>query len=331
MSQLCYTYLDMERNGAEYICTEKDSGMLLKEILHHRLKISSRLMKSLKVKGGIFLNGERAGVRHKVAAGDAVAVVYPEEESYFEPQDIPLDVVYEDEDLLVVNKQAGLIVHPTHNFMDGTLANALAFRMQQQGKVYKPRFVNRLDMYTSGLIIVGKNAHCQDVLTRMMAENRVEKKYLAIVHGIVKEQGTVDHPIDKDPNHKARRMVTENGYPSVTHYRPVETFDTPVLEEVSGPSFSGIKGYSLLELKLDTGRTHQIRVHMTHIGHPLVGDELYAQLYGYGKDPEWMPRQALHAAFLSFEHPADGRTLELTADIPKDMQDCLTLLKEKSC
>ncbi len=321
----------MKANGTEYICTEKDEGMLLKEILHHRLKISSRLMKSLKVKGGIFLNGERAGVRHRVSAGDAVAVVYPQEESYFEPQDIPLNVVYEDEDLLVVNKQAGLIVHPTHNFMDGTLANALAFRMQQQGMRYKLRFVNRLDMNTSGLIIVGKNAHCQDFLTRQMAENKVTKKYLAIVHGIVPEAGTVDLPIDKDPDHKARRMVTPDGYPSVTHYRPLETFDAPALEEVLGPSFSGIRGYSLVELKLDTGRTHQIRVHMTHIGHPLVGDELYAQLYGYDKNPEWMPRQALHAVSLEFTHPADGRVLEFTSDIPKDMQDCLTLWREKSC
>ena len=301
--------------------------MLLKEILHHRLKISSRLMKSLKVGGGIFLNGERAGVRHKVRPGDTVSVVYPQEESWFEPQDIPLDVVYEDEELLVVNKQAGLIVHPTHNFLDGTLANALAFRMQQQGKVYKPRFVNRLDMNTSGLIIVGKNAHCQDFLSREMAENRVVKKYLAIIHGIVSEPGTVDLPIDKDPDHKARRMVTESGYPSVTHYRPLEVFDTAPLEELSGPEFTGIPGYSLLELRLDTGRTHQIRVHMTHIGHPLAGDELYAQLFGYDKLPDWMPRQALHAAHLEFTHPKDGRQLSFDAPLPEDMLNCLKMLK----
>ena len=315
------------KNGTEYICTEKDSGLLLKEILHHRLKISSRLMKSLKVKGGIFLNGEKAGVRHRISAGDVVSVVYPEEESYFEPQDIPLDVVYEDEDLLVVNKQAGLIVHPTHNFMEGTLANALAYRMQQQGISYKLRFVNRLDMNTSGLIIVGKNAHCQDFLTREMAENRVVKKYLAIVHGIVEEPGTIDLPIDKDPGHKARRIVTPDGYPSVTHYRPLEVFDVHLPEEKEEQG--SICGYSFLELKLDTGRTHQIRVHMTHIGHPLVGDELYGQLYGYDTDPEWMPRQALHAAHLEFSHPADGRLVSLDAPVPQDMQSCLEMLRKQ--
>ena len=316
----------MENKGTSYKCTEKDAGLLLKEVLRQRIGLSSRFMKSLKAGGGILLNGEHAGVRHRVAAGDVVSVVYPQETACFEPQDIPLDVVFEDDDLLVVNKQAGLIVHPTHNFLDGTLANALAFRMQQQGTVYKPRFVNRLDMYTSGLMIVAKNSHCQDFLSKQMAENKVVKKYLAIVHGVVLKAGTVDLPIDKDPNHKARRMVTEDGYPSVTHYRPLKVFEDPAVEEVLDPGHAGIKGYSLVELKLDTGRTHQIRVHMTHIGHPLVGDELYAQLYGYSVDPEWMPRQALHAAHLEFIHPSSGSLAAFDAPLPSDMQSCLEKL-----
>ena len=146
----------MERPDISYNCTPADEGLLVKEILRLRLKLSSHLLKKIKPLGGIMLNGERCGVRHRVKAGDVVSVRYPEETSYFEPQNIPLDIVYEDEDLLVVNKQAGLIVHPTHNFPDGTLANALAFRMQQTGEVFKPRFVNRLDMNTSGLLIVAK-------------------------------------------------------------------------------------------------------------------------------------------------------------------------------
>jgi len=310
-------------NSIEYKCTEKDEGLLLKEIVRQRLKISSHLMKKIKVQGGITVNGGRAGIRLRVRAGDIVSVNYPDEESYFEPQDIPLDVVYEDRDLLVVNKQAGLIVHPTHNFQDGTLANALVFRMQQQGEKYKPRFVNRLDMNTSGLLIVGKNAHCQDLLTHEMAADRVVKQYYAIVHGIVEEPGTIDLPIDKDPNHKARRMVIEGGYPSVTHYWPVENFDI----DCGG----SIRGFSLVRLKLDTGRTHQIRVHMCHIGHPLLGDELYAQLYGYDAVPEYMPRQALHAFALEFAHPADGHVLSLSVPLPPDMEACLAMLKEGTC
>ncbi len=310
----------MERPDISYNCTASDEGLLVKEILRLRLKLSSHLLKKIKPLGGIMLNGERCGVRHRVKAGDVVSVRYPEETSYFEPQDIPLDVVYEDEDLLIVNKQAGLIVHPTHNFPDGTLANALVFRMQQTGEAFKPRFVNRLDMNTSGLLIVAKNAHCQDFLSNEMAADRVDKIYTAIVHGITEPSGTIDLPIMKDPDHKARRMVSPEGYPSVTHYKTLETFNIKDTGQ--------IPGYSLVELKLDTGRTHQIRVHMTHIGHPLVGDELYAQLYGYAEDPEWMPRQALHAGSLSFAHPADGHTVSVSARPPKDMLDCLSLLRK---
>ena len=310
----------MKNADISYNCKETDEGLLVKEILRLRLKLSSHLLKKIKPLGGILLNDERCGVRHRVKAGDVVSVIYPEETSYFEPQDIPLDVVYEDADLLIVNKQAGLIVHPTHNFPDGTLANALAFRMQQTGEVFKPRFVNRLDMNTSGLLIVAKNARCQVFLSNEMAADRVDKIYTAIVHGITEPSGTIDLPILKDPNHKARRMVSPEGYPSVTHYKTLETFD---LKDTGQ-----LQGYSLVELKLDTGRTHQIRVHMTHIGHPLVGDELYAQLYGYDQDPEWMPRQALHAGSLSFAHPADGRRVGFTADMPEDMHDCLALLRK---
>ena len=309
----------MDKADISHKCTSQDEGLLVKEILHHRLRISSHLMKKLKVRGGISLNGAPAGVRLRVKAGDVVGVKYPEEESYFEPQDIPVDVVYEDDDLLIVNKQAGLIVHPTYNFPDGTLANAISWRMKERGERYKLRFVNRLDMYTSGLLIISKNAHCQDFIVREMAENRVEKRYLAIVHGIIDSPGTVDLPIDRDPNHKARRTVTEGGYPSVTHYTPLEVFNCGGEGE--------IKGYSLVELKLDTGRTHQIRVHMTHIGHPLVGDELYAQLYGYYENPSWMPRQALHAAKLSFRHPADERLVSFEAPMPEDMKNCIEYIK----
>ena len=153
------------------------------------------------------------------------------------------------------------------------------------------------------------------------------------MHGIVKKEATVDLPIDKDPDHKARRMVTPEGYPSVTHYRPLEVFDIPKEASIGGvfPAEEGsIPGYSLVELKLDTGRTHQIRVHMTHLGHPLAGDEMYGQLYGYSKDPEWMPRQALHAAALEFEHPKDGRHMSFSAPLPSDMQKALKLLEISS-
>ena len=303
-----------------YNCIEIDDGLLLKEILHHRLKISSHLMRKLKVQGGIFLNGKVENVRRRVKIGDIVSLKYPEETSYFEPQNIPIDVVYEDSDLLIVNKPAGLIVHPTYNFPDGTLINAVVYRMNIMNEIYKPRFVNRLDMWTSGLVIVAKNAHCQDFLSVEMQNNRVDKRYVALVHGITEPEGTIDLPILRDPNHKARRMVDPEGYPSVTHYKSLETFNC----KDSGQ----IEGYSLVELKLDTGRTHQIRVHMTHIGHPLVGDELYAQLFGYDVNPDWMPRQALHAKSLEFIHPASGEKVHFDAEIPEDIQKALLKLRQ---
>jgi len=303
-----------------YTATKEDEGKYVKEIVQQKLKLSSRLLRKIKVTGDILLNGRSVHVRERVDVGDVVTVTYPEEESYFEPEDIPLDVAYEDDDLLVVNKQAGLIVHPTYNFPTGTLANAITYYMKQRGDVYKLRFVNRLDMYTSGLIIVGKNAHCQDAIMNQMADNSIVKKYKAIVHGAAKDM-TIDLPIDKDPNHIARRMVIDTGYPSVTHVKVLESF--PEKE------YGKIKGFSFVELKLDTGRTHQIRVHMTHMGNPLVGDELYAQLYGYDVNPEWMNRQALHSYYLNFAHPVSGKRIEIETDIPEDMKNALEYIKDK--
>ncbi len=305
-----------------YKVLKEDEGRYVKEILQQKLNLSSRLIRKIKVTGEITLNGRKVHVRERVDAGDVLCVNYPEERSFFEAQNIPLDVVYEDADLLIVNKQAGLVVHPTHNFPDGTLANAIAYYMEQKNELYKLRFVNRLDMYTSGLVIVGKNAYCQDFISKRMQTNDVKKIYKAIVHGVTEDTGTVDLPIDKDPNHMARRFVTEDGYPSVTHYRKLESFP--------GIKYGQLEGFSFIELKLDTGRTHQIRVHMTHLGHPLLGDELYAQLYGYSVNPEWMPRQALHSAHIEFEHPATGKLITADAPIPEDMKNCLEYLRLRS-
>lgn len=302
-----------------YKATKEDEGRYVKEILQQKMKLSSRLIRKIKITGEIMLNGRKVHVRERVGTGDVVGVNYPEERSYFEPQNIPLDVVYEDDDLLIVNKQPGLIVHPTYNFHNGTLANAVTYYMNQKNEQYKLRFVNRLDMYTSGLLIVGKNAYCQDFISRRMQTSDVKKIYKAIVHGITEEAGTIDLPIDKDPDHKARRFVTAGGYPSVTHYKRLEFFP--------GIKYGQLEGFSLLEIKPDTGRTHQIRVHMTHLGHPLLGDELYAQLYGYYSNPEWMPRQALHAAHLEFEHPVSRKLITADAPMPEDMNNCLKYLR----
>lgn len=310
----------MATKSISYKVLPDDEGRYVKEILRSRMDFSVKLLTKVKYHGEILLNGKHVTVRQRVVFGDVVTVEYPEEESYFLPQDIPLDIVYEDDDLILVNKQPGLIVHPTYNFPSKTLANAITYHMNQTGETYKLRFVNRLDMNTSGLVIVAKNSHAQDCISRQMQNNETVKEYIAVVHGVVEEDfGTIDLPIDRDPNHKARRMVTPSGYPSVTHFE--------VVERIPGAHFGKLDGFTVLRLKLDTGRTHQIRVHLAHLGHPIVGDELYGQLFGYDVPPQWMPRQALHAAHLEFDHPVTGARIKADAALPEDMVNCLEYIR----
>lgn len=305
----------------KYELNREDEALYIRELLKRRFRFSSRLIRKLKVEGGVFVNESAVKMNEKGRAGDILGVAYPKETSYFEPENIPLDVVYEDVDLLVVNKQPGLVVHPTKNYQTGTLAHALAFYIKEGNQSYKIRFVNRLDRDTSGLMIIAKNAHCQDFLSKEMKEDRIVKKYVAVVHGVIDEnEGIIDLPIDKDQQHVARRKVMKGGYDSRTHYKVLERFD---VQNTGG----NIPGYSLLELKLDTGRTHQIRVHLTHIGHPIVGDELYGQLYGYEQLPDWMPRQALHAAVLEFKQPTTGEWISVNAQWPQDIKKCLEKIK----
>ena len=305
----------------QYTLTTEDEDLYMREILRRRMGFSGRLVKKIKYDGQLLLGGKPVQMRDKGRCGQVLTAVYPEESSYFEPEDIPLDVVYEDDQLLIVNKQPGIVVHPTKNYQTGTLANALAKYIEDHHQSWKIRFVNRIDRDTSGLVIVAKDPHAQDVLSEQMKKDRIVKRYIAIVHGIVEGDGTVDLPILKDPDHVARRKVDPVGYPSVTHYKVLETFPAE-------PGTTGrLDGYSLLELKLDTGRTHQIRVHMTHIGHPLLGDELYAQLYGYSELPERMPRQALHSVSLEFPHPSGQGMVNVRAELPEDMKAAIEYLR----
>ena len=313
-------------NAITYVWTKEDEGLYVKEVLQRRFAVSSRLMRKIKVSGQIALDGRAARLRDKGRTGQTLTVAFPEESSYFEPEDIPLDVVYEDSDLLVVNKQPFLVVHPTKNYQSGTLANALAYRLRENGERWKIRFINRLDRDTSGLVLVAKNGHAQDAVSSQMEKGTTVKKYLALVHGLFEgPEGRIDLPIDKDPDHKARRTVREDGYPSTTLYKVLQSWDVPDL----GPDFKPwngekrIEGYSLVELTLLTGRTHQIRVHMTHLGHPIAGDELYGQLYGYEAGTDVLDRQALHACSLKLAQPMTGEPIELKTAMPADMAECI--------
>lgn len=291
----------------KHIITSEDDGQEIKQILKKHFDFSSRLRNRIKRNNLLTLNGKDTEGWHRVKTGDIVSIILPDEESHFMPQAIPLDIVYEDDDIMLINKQAGLIVHPTKGHPVGTVANALAYYMQEQSKKWKIRFVNRLDMDTSGLLLIAKNAYCQNDISNQMHRNQISKKYIAIVKGIIEEEsGTVDMPIGRPDLEDVRRGVMTDGAPSITHYKVIEH----------------LKGHSLIELILETGRTHQIRVHMSYIGHPVLGDHLYG-----GENVNLMERQALHAVELSFNHPITKLPVNFKAPVPEDMLNAIDHLR----
>ncbi len=295
-------------NRFKYIVKEEDKELRIKELLKRRFGFSSRLLTKLKKGEHVFLNGESIKMYEKGRPGDEITVTLPKEISDFEPQPIPIDIIYEDRDLLILNKQPGYVVHPTKGHPDNTIANGVMRHMLDRGESYKIRFINRLDRDTSGVLLIGKNSHSQDYLTKQFQEGTVVRKYIAVVKGIVKNNsGTIDEPIGRPIEGDIKRTVMPDGAPSVTHYRVIERF----IE------------HTLVELKLETGRTHQIRVHMTHIGHPIVGDDLY----GYAED--LIERQALHASEVIFDHPVTRQRMSISADLPQDIKVLIQELKSK--
>ena len=285
----------------KHTVTKEDEGMEVRDIMRKYFDFSSRLRNKIKRNKLVSLNDQQAEGWYSVSEGDVITIDLPDEKSDFPPQNIPLFPVYEDEDMLILNKQPGLIVHPTKGHPVNTVANALMYYMDQKGESWKIRFVNRLDMDTSGILVVAKNAYCQNEYTIQSKNNLVKKTYTAIVRGTVEADcGTIDLPIGRPDPVDVRRGVMENGSPSVTHYRVLERFEK--------------YNYTLVELLLETGRTHQIRVHMSHIGHPVLGDHLYG-----GENVNLIERQALHASRLSFTHPITKEPLEFEAPLPDDM------------
>lgn len=246
-------------------------------------------------------------------AGDEIKIVMPEESSYFPPEDIPFEIVFEDDDLMVIDKPAGYVVHPTHGFPEHTIANGISKYMHEVGRPFKIRFINRLDMDTSGLLALAKNAYTQDGYMRQQRDNLVKKEYTAIVFGVIdSDTGVIDAPIGKPDPAAPFRGVTPDGKPSVTHYEVIERIDSSLLE----------RGFSIVRLRLETGRTHQIRVHMGHMGHKIVGDEFYD-----AEAPGLIDRQALHASRLSFKHPVTGKKLDFHSPLPDDMQALIQKIK----
>lgn len=274
-------------------------GKTVKDVARSLLSLSStRLKKAKRVPGGVRVNGQDVFVTHVVRAGDEVSILIEQEGAVsvgVVPTPGEVDVVYEDEYLLVLNKPANMPVHPSAGHYDDSLANRCAARF---GGVFRP--VNRLDAGTSGLMVAARDAHVHALLCKALHTGDFERRYLAVAEGVFAEkQGVVDAPIARVEGSAIKRCVSPDGQRAVTHYR--------VLRNNSR--------FSLVELTLETGRTHQIRVHMAHLGHPLAGDFLYGT-----EDKELIGRAALHAFHLRLTHPITGQTLEFERELPEDMR-----------
>lgn len=291
----------------QYTVTAEEDGWIVKNVLQKKLGISRKLLSRIKLtEHGVMLNGERVYISASVTTGDNIAISLQKETSDdILPQNISFDIVYEDESILIINKAAGIIVHPTHGHYTDTLANAVVFYWNEKGEKYRFRPVHRLDQYTSGLIAIAKNAYVHQHISEQMIAGGVLKKYNALVYGTLEQQsGIIDGPIDRDPEDPHLRVVTPDGYPALTKYSLKEQY----------------KEAALVELQLGTGRTHQIRVHMLSIGHPLIGDEMYYDPTKQQEELEkLMGRQALHACELGFVHPITGDEMLFQAPLPLDM------------
>lgn len=271
--------------------------------------------------GQASLDGATASAKQKVWGGEAISVqpqTHPADQPYL-AEDIALDILYEDDALLVINKPAGLVVHPGSGNWEGTLLNALLHHAPQLAEVPRAGIVHRLDKDTSGLLVVAKTILAQTALVRQLQARSVTREYIALAWGELRRDGRVDAPIGRHPAQRVKMAVVEDGKPAVTHFQVEERFP----------------GCTLLRCRLETGRTHQIRVHLAHIGHPLVGDSAY--LKGAQKCPPQLrellcgfSRQALHATRLALEHPGSGALMAWHAPLPGDMAELLHQVREAS-
>ncbi|WP_289138154.1 RluA family pseudouridine synthase [uncultured Brevibacillus sp.] len=299
------------KNWMEYTVTEEDVGMNVEQIVRQKMNVSGRMMQRLTRSKGILLNRKQPFLQRQVKTGDQIAVRVVDRQPLQDkapveakrsvtPESIPpIEILYEDDHLLIVNKPAGMMVHPIKQEQSGTLVHVLADLFLAKGVQLNPHPVHRLDKETSGAILLAKSSYGHQLADRLLREGGIHREYLAIVNGVVEDEaGTIDAPIGRDPKHPTRRRVVDTGDHAVTHYE--------VTKRTSQ--------MSLVRVWLETGRTHQIRVHFAHLGHPLAGDTMYGAARGL------MRRQALHASSLRFEHPIRKEEIAAHAPLPADMK-----------
>lgn len=294
------------------IIVQGEAERLDKYISKQKVEISRAMIQKLIEDNQILVNDKPQKASYKVQAGDEIIINIPEvKETDLKSQDIPLDVIYEDDDILVVNKPKGMVVHPAVGNPDGTLVNAVMAHCKGKlsgiGGELRPGIVHRLDKDTSGLIIVAKNDKAHIEMSNQIKNHEVKKIYITLVRGNVGEdEATIDMPIGRSAKDRKKMAVEKNGKEAVTHFKVLKRYGK----------------YTLLEVKIDTGRTHQIRVHMAEIGHPVVGDMVYSN----GKNDFGVEGQMLHAKSLDFKHPITGKQMHLEAELPEYFKNIIQQL-----
>jgi 23S rRNA pseudouridine1911/1915/1917 synthase len=282
--------------------TIQENGKSVKGILSENLNFSRRLSKRLELNDKIFINNSVVRLNKRISQGDILTIEFDEEEDEYNAVSIPIDIVYEDSDLLVVNKPPFIVVHPTKSHQDNTIANGVAYYFKEKGIQRKVRLVNRLDMNTSGIVIIAKNPYAHNELSNQMKSNTVDKYYYAIAEGIIEQdEGTINEPITRLNPEDIIRIVHPSGKECITHFKVEKRMNN----------------MTLVKLKLETGRTHQIRVHLKHIGHPIVGDALY------GNESSIINRQALHCHEMKFRQPLTGEEISIKCPLPEDMKEVI--------
>lgn len=273
-------------------------GRTIDSFLRNRMRFSRRIIRSLKKEDGIRINGKVVPAWQQLNGGEHLELHIPFTEQNINPEQLPLTIVYEDQDLVIVDKPPGMLVHPVKKYQSGTLANALLHRWRAAGEICSFHPVHRLDRLTSGLVLIAKNPWAHQQLSMQLDSGKISRLYLAFCYGEVNNiSGKINAPI-KEQSDSALRVIEAGGKPALTRYRVIQRTESS----------------TLLAVKIFTGRTHQIRVHLCHLGYPLVGDPLY------GTPEQNPPRTALHAAGLSFNHPRLGRRIKLKTDLPADLK-----------
>ena len=296
---------------SDYVITDQ-TGRIDKVLTSLEPEITRSQLKNLINDGHVTVNGQAVKPKYKVQAGDKISLVKPEPQSLeLTPENIPLDIVYEDDDMIVVNKPQGMVVHPAPGHPDHTLVNALLYHspLSTINGTFRPGIVHRIDKDTSGLLMVAKNDLAHQSLAEQLRNKTNKREYLALVYGQIKEdEGTIDAPLGRNPQDRKKQAVVKGGRHAVTHFKVIKRYDN----------------FTLVKCILETGRTHQIRIHMKYIGHPLVGDPLYGPRKVIGKNGQF-----LHAALLGFKHPRTGEEMVFEAPLPENFQKMLDKLDKQ--